>query len=211
MYRISFFLSSPISFTVKPTFDSILAYAFVKEKFRVLPQPMSLRKDEIIDFSDLPIEKHKNGYFLASRIHYDKDKSIESCDRWRKRWDNKNDRIAHFGKGKRKRVKIDAGDFKSYDIPFLTIRTPKVWFFFESINVEEVDRIIAKHIHFLGKKRSQGFGEIRDFSIEELPSSRIVRPIPEKFFPDSTGREKQYCSWKPPYWEQLNMELCVVD
>ena len=72
---------------------------------------------------------------------------------------------------------------------------------------------LEKWINFLGKKRSQGYGEIKNFNIESdnFNFSNIYRPIPVKFI-NPLSIEKiniKYCAWKPPYWLPENFDTCV--
>lgn len=214
-FKITFKLKNQISFIDIPTFDGVLAYAYAKEK---LPgcdfaQKLSFSKDEILDFSEMPISKHEKGYFLASFMFFDESKAIEHIQKWRKRWDNKHDYIADFD-GKVRKVRIDAADFKSYDIPLRVIAIDKIWFYFVSENVNEVERLISRHIYFLGKKRSQGYGEIANFEIEksDFDFKTIFRPIPIDFVEKNSTfvSEIRYCSWQPPYWLPENFTQCAV-
>lgn len=211
MFKITFRLSSPISFIDRPCFDSIVAYAWTKEKFGTVQSRLSIPKDEMIDFTELlPISVHENRYFLASQMFFDGNCSIEQTSSWKKRWANKHDSIADFGKSKRK-IDVGRGEYKSYDMPVNLVSTPEVWFFFYSNNVGNVEYLIDKHIVYLGKKRSQGYGEISDFTIDSVTDGKIIRPIPKRFFDSLPPGELKYCAWKPPYWLPDNFEICVIE
>jgi hypothetical protein len=152
---------------------------------------------------------------MASRMFWDETKAVEHTQRWRKRWANQHDEIADFGKQIRK-VRISAGEFKSYDMPLRVVAIENVWFYFQSESMQEVDRLVRKWIYFLGKKRSQGYGEISFFNIEkaEFDFSKIFRPIPAESFQHDLQKfeniEIRYCAWKPPYWLPENFAQCVV-
>lgn len=211
MFKITFRLTSSISFIDKPCFDGILAYAWTKEHFGTVQARLSIPKDELIDFNAvLPIMVHENGYFLASHMFFDGNCAIEQTSSWKKRWASKHDQIADFGKSKRK-IDVGRGEFKSYDMPINLVNTPEVWFFFHSDDIKMVEHLIDKHICFLGKKRSQGYGEISDFAIEEIPDQKIIRPVPKKFFTSIPPGEIKYCAWKPPYWLPDNFDICIIE
>jgi hypothetical protein len=220
-YKITFTLLTPVSFIDIPTFDGILAYAYARDLKRgqFFTQPLSFKVDELIDFSGMPIEIHPDGYFIASSMIWDNDKAIDMQEKWRKRWDGKNDKIADFGKQKRK-IRVNAGQFKSYDMPIQLKVIEKVWFFFKSDKINEVDRLIRKYIFFIGKKRSQGYGETKFFKIEETEfdfEKTIYRPVPEQFFDPklltlkrNIGVSFRFTAWKPPYWLPDNFTKCIL-
>jgi len=216
-YKITFTLLTPMAFIELPTFDGVLSYAFAREKMREskagFQQKLNYEPDELIDFSDMPITMHSNGYFMASSMFFSDIEILEDTQRWRKRWDCKNDKIADFGKNKRK-IDVSRGKFKSYDMPLSTKLIEKCWFYFQSEHIKEVERLVFKWIHFLGKKRSQGYGAIKGFKIEsaEFDFNKTFRPIPTKFI--NTGNFEKvnfnYCAWRPPYWLPANFENCIV-
>jgi CRISPR type IV-associated protein Csf3 len=217
-YKITFKLITPISFIDIPTLDGILSYAFAREKLKGqgFAQKLNITKEEMLDFSEMPISLHEKGYFMASRMFWDEEMAIEHTQRWRKRWANKHDKIADFGKQIRK-VRINAGEFKSYDMPLRVVAIDKVWFYFKSESMPEVDRLVRKWIYFLGKKRSQGYGEISFFNIEksDYNFNGAFRPIPtflfDVDFTKFTKVEIKYCAWKPPYWLPENFNQCIMN
>lgn len=211
MYKITFELSSPISFIDRPCLDGILAYAWTKEEFGTVQARLSIPKEELIDFTSvLPLKVHEKGYFLSSHMHFDGNCAIEQTGSWKKRWANKHDQIADFGRSKRK-IDVGRGEFKSYDMPLNLMSTPEVWFFFQSDDISRVEYLIDKHILYLGKKRSQGYGEISDFSITECEEQKIIRPIPVRFFDEVPAGQLKFCAWKPPYWLPDNFENCIIE
>lgn len=210
MYKITFYFQSPLSFTTRPLFDSILAYAYVKEYHKFKTQKLFYSEDELIDFSNLPIctyqdKNYKESFFLASMLLYGD--VISSEMRWRKRWDNKNDSIVDFGKSKR-RINVSSGEFKSYDIPIETHDIKQGYFYFESEDVNEVEKLVAKNIFAIGKKTSQGYGMYKNFSIIKSDdfewTEKIVRPIPTEFVNlNKIKGSKLKCidiPCYPPYW-----------
>lgn len=216
MFKITFELGSPISFTTRPTFDAILAYAYVHDMLGYVPQFLNISESGVLKFENLPIKRHEKGYFLASYMQYDESIAIESIEKWKKRWANKYDYLADFGKGKKRSISIQSGEFKSYDVPFPIIDIPEVWFYFDSDNIAEIDRLIDNYVSHIGKKRSQGFGYIKSKKLEIIDynpfENDIIRPIPFEFidkekFPNV---ELDFTAWKPPYWNSCNFELCAI-
>lgn len=213
-YKITFKLATPVSFIDIPTFDGILSYAFAREKLKGqgFAQKINIAKEEMIDFSEMPITMHEKGYFMASWMFWDETKAVEHTQRWRKRWANQHDKIVDFGKNQRK-IEINKGAFKSYDMPLRVISIDKVWFYFQSDSIQEVDNLVKSWIYFIGKKRSQGYGEISYFNIEQVDFdfSKIFRPIPVELSEYNLKEvEIKYCAWKPPYWRYENFNKCIV-
>lgn len=220
MYKITFKLNSPINFIDKPLFDGILAYCYMKEHYPNFERKLSYSKDELIDLSDLPIKKDNSDCFIASWMQYDKE--IEFTGSWKKRWANQTDYLADFGKNKRQ-LRINQGEFKSYSVPLILKSIPQVWFYFDSDNVEEVNRLIDKWLWGIGKKTSQGYGEIDHFKIEKIDynpfKDNVIRPIPisglnlsdkEKTELMMSGKVGLHCI-KPPYWLTEFAEVCLLE
>ena len=207
-YQIKFFMDAPICYIDRPIFDSILAYCWMQDRYGHVPQKLNLSKEELETFDELPLVRHPIGYFQASIMFFKKE--IEFIGSWKKRWHNKDDQIADFGKLKRK-VDVSAGTFKSYSMPMSLHSVPEVSFFFESDNVGEVERLIDCYLAGMGKKRSQGYGFWNHFEISESDrkfEAEILRPIPIQQ-EDITGLNVRYCGWKIPYWLPENMALCI--
>lgn len=211
-YKINFKMSAPLAFTVPPVFDGILAYAYAREVMgSKFVQALTIEpQNNMLEYKEMPLRLHDDGYFMATRMFWDESKAVEHIQRWRKRWAAKHDKLADFGKHKRK-VRIDSGEFKSYDMPLTCLTVDKVWFYFQSSQVEEVIRLLDKWVSFIGKKRSQGYGYYDGFEIEERPYDFPLgcRPVPARFVDMSkvSGTVK-YCSWRPPYWLPENFEEC---
>jgi len=216
-YKITFNMNTSIAFIEPPTFDGVLSYAHAREMLpgQEFMQKLNIEESEILDFSGMPLVMHRDGYFVASRMFYDDSAAIEDTQRWRKRWEHKHDAMADF-RGHVKKVRINAGEFKSYDVPLQVVNIDQAWFYFQSENIGDVQRLVEKRIYFLGKKRSQGYGEIASFTIEEseFDFSTTYRPIPVAESRVAglirQGVKVQYTGWRPPYWLPRNHAYCVV-
>ncbi len=215
-YKITFQLKTPICFQEPIMFDGLIAYAYAQENSKEANiSRLSYSKDQLIDFDPMPITKHSDGYFMASWMMYDKNGIIEYLGSWKKRWANEFDYLADFGKNIRK-VRINNADFKSYDMPVRLVDLKEVWFYFQSNDVAEVERLLNTHIIGLGKKISQGNGLISSFVIEPLdydPFKKIIRPIPVKEVPTNFKGELNlvYTGYYPPYWMPDNQVFCKVN
>lgn len=227
MYKITFYLNSPISFIETPVFDSLIAYCYMKEYYseKIKFRSLFINETELFDFrkvEDFPIKLSEDkSYFIASYMFYNKEQAINYTESYKKRWCNKYDFIADFGKNKRQ-IKIDSGRFKSYDMPINVYSLEKVWFFFDSDNIKELEYLITKHLYGIGKKTSQGYGEIKNIEIEKIeinPFNEIIRPIPISNFNLSEeektklmieGKIKMSCYY-PPYWDLNRLEFCLCE
>lgn len=214
-YKITFEFKAPIVFIERPTFDAILAFCYMRETYGEFDQKLNLSAAEAIDFLPvLPLSVKENDeikYFNASWLLFDEEAAIELTDSFKKRFDFFNDDLVDFG-GKTEKIIINKGEFKSYDIPISTHYVNRGWFYFESEDIEQVKRLVSKHLYGIGKKTAYGYGAIKTFHVEHIEydpfSEKILRPIPvlEKI----TKENMQYCAYKPPYWLPLNFSLCKI-
>ena len=216
-YKITFQLATPISFIAPPTFDGILSYAYAREtlgdKFE---QKLSISKEDMLDFSAMPIVMHPKGYFMASVIYYDAVHMTQFTERWRKRWDSFYD----FLIANPIKIRTQQGKFKSYDVPYPLKDIKQVWFYFQSEDVAQVEYLLNKWIPALGKKRGHGNGDILHFAIEETDfdfDNQMFRPIPADLVEVEQLMNKPnfkfslaYCSWRNPYWATENMSNCIT-
>jgi hypothetical protein len=216
-YKITFQLSTPLSFISPPTFDGVLSYAWAKEILGDnFTQKLHIPQDEMVDFSKMPIAMNEKGYFMASVMFWDKENMTEFTEKWRKRWHTTHDHLV----SKPVKIRVQQGQFKSYDVPYDLKDIRNVWFYFQSDDVEQVRYLVHTWIHFLGKKRAYGNGLIDSFDIEKSDfdfNAQPFRPIPQSLVDVSeivkTPNFKfliAYCSWKPPYHAPENMAECIT-
>lgn len=216
-YKITFHLNTPLSFIAPPTFDGILGSAYAQEVLgERFEQKLHIPKDELLDFTPMPIVKNEKGYFMASVIHYDPTHMTEFTERWRKRWETQYD----FLVANPSKIRTQQGKFKSYDVPYVLRDLKQVWFYFQSEDVAQVEYLIAKWIPALAKKRSHGNGDILRFEIEETDydfDNQVFRPIPTDLIDINLLTSKPnfkfslaYCSWQNPYWAKENMTNCIT-
>jgi CRISPR type IV-associated protein Csf3 len=224
MYKITFtMLSESICFTDLPQFDAMLAYCYVQDTLGHVPQKLSYTQDELIDFEEvLPLRYDSSHLARASQMFFDKEQHEEWVTSIKKRWANEYDHIVNFGKKKRE-VNVSRGEFKSYDMPRVVHALKRVWFYFESDNVQEVERLISQHLRGIGKEVNIGFGVFKSFEITETAElsfdTHLLRPMPK----DLVSKEQvanseaqgylvatQYKAYKPPYWLPTNQVLSLV-
>jgi len=165
-----------------------------------------------------PILDKQSGVYCTSMGLGDNREYVGS---WSKRWDDKNDDIVEF-KGKQ-RIDIGSGYYKNYHMP-LVLKSYKTITFYVRGNIEEVKRLLENYIFYLGKKGSQGYGQIREWEFEEIEENwsvwkdnKPMRPIPAKHckeYVDTQMKAGDPIHARqhpiiPPYWRR-ETELCIM-
>ena len=185
----------------------------MKDKHGIVQQQLTIENVE--SFDDMPLVRHPDGYFIASWMQFDESKAIEFTQTWKKRWANQHDHLVDFGK-KVPKVRINAGDYKSYDMPIVLQNVKEVWFFFASDDIDRVRTLVSKHLWGIGKKTAQGYGEIEGFEIEKIDGNpfltSILRPIPvnDSDLKNLSQLSVQMMGFRPPYWLPENQKFCLV-
>lgn len=219
-YKITFNLTSKVSFFHVPIFDGILFYAVVKEKLGDnFVQKTYLSKDEYEPFYEfMPIAMHPDGYFLASFAFWNEDDFIETTTSYKRRFNTAHSHIIDFGK-KKKQITISKGEFKSVNNPLPLKDIPQIYFYFVSDDIAEVERLIRNHITGFGKKQSMGYGSYDTFDIVEAESDVFedepyrYRPVPAPNGIEielmKKGLKMQQHAYRPPYWLPENQTFCI--
>lgn len=216
-FKVIAHMNTPIATVDDIILDSVISCAIVKEKL----------KDEYYNGTNKYGTKEEIDNWLGEIL--DKEKEVfctsigfgdylESVTSWAKRFDNKNDDIINFmGKGK-KRIDIGGGHFKNYHTP-LVLKSFKTITFFVRGNLSKVKYLLENYIFYLGKKGSQGFGEVASWEFEKVENNyslfkdcAIMRPIPARLCDlDNIENYKiQNHAIIPPYWRKDNIELCIM-
>lgn len=137
----------------------------------------------------------------------------EEKTRFRKRWDYQ-DKALNWGKKKAK-INTSEGTTKSYDLPLRVVETPRIdWFC-----VGSPDSLLAllNQCHNLGKKRSQGKGQVYRWEVTEIENDwslyrygRLTRPFPLELVDDPMGYDMMRWGWNPPVWLSQNQVTCLM-
>jgi len=217
--EIKFEMAAPVAVMEYLYFDSILAAAVLKEKmgddyFDIKPKEKDLKN------IDLPLD-NKFDVWCAS-IGFGENR--EFIGSWCKRWDNKNDDIVKFSENVKNRIDIAMGYFKGYHMP-IVLKAFKEIHFYARGEYCEIERLLKNHVHYVGKKASQGYGEIKNITINRIDEDRSIffnkkpmRPIPVescKDYIDIAAKDKIKLNImihpiKPPYWRTDCMEYCFM-
>lgn len=143
--------------------------------------------------------------------------SVESTDRFRKRWAPGTDSPSpNWGKRKPKWSGSE-GHEKSYDLPlYVRVTNAVTWYL-----VGDKSRIesLLKHCTGIGKKRSHGHGQVSHWTVIEFAhdwhlwgaTNELMRPIPVEKMPihrqDFAIRD---WGWRPPAWMPGNKTRCAM-
>ncbi|MFH1432380.1 MAG: hypothetical protein ABIG84_04135, partial [archaeon] len=110
--------------------------------------------------------------FYAASICFPK-QAVEGTARWRKQTDIES----------KKKIRIGSGEYKRYDMPMPYTSAEEI-IFYANGNKEEIERLL-QYIPGIGKKRTQGYGNVRKWQVESSEHDYSVvkdgipmRPIP---------------------------------
>lgn len=133
--------------------------------------------------------------------------------RWRSHFDNDPDH-----QRKETHVNTSSGEFKSYNAALPYAAVDSLTFFFKGDPDRVVD-LIESHVPAVGKKRTQGYGRIRNVKVTSADGAldsavyhngRVLRSLPATFartvVPGITYERRTV---RPPYWHAENQRMAV--
>lgn len=142
------------------------------------------------------------------------DPSRWNTTRWRTRFDNDPEHQI-----KETHVNTSSGEFKSYNAALPYSAADTLSFYFEG-NAERVVELIETHVAAIGKKRSQGFGRIRDVTVTDVGDAvesaiyhngRVLRSTPASFTSRAvSGVRYERRTVRPPYWHHQNQTMAFT-
>lgn len=217
-FKVIAYMGSPIATIDNIILDSIISCAVAKEQLGDEFYNGSNKygtKEQLDDWLGEIIDK-KQRVFCSSIGFGD---TQENTTSWSKRFDVKNDDLIAFkGKGK-ERLDIGAGHFKNYHMP-LVIRSYKTITFYIRGDLNKIKELLENHIHYLGKKGSQGYGEVLKWDFIEIENdyslwkdNKPMRPIPANEcidYIENNNYNMRSHAIIPPYWRNDNIELCIM-
>ena len=141
-----------------------------------------------------------------------------STTKWRKHFDD--DPVHQI---KETHINTSSGSFKSYNAALPYTGVDELTFFFEPAADADADRVvelIEKHVSGIGKKRSQGFGQIRDVSVVDVTGSvesalhhngSLLRSTPASFASRVVANTRyERRTVRPPYWHAANQTMAIT-
>ena len=222
--KIIFKMSTPIAIMGRIFLDALISAACAKEilgddYYNGLNNQENLNGCRGWKEEDLPIYFNKSLNVYHASIGFGN--SLESICSWSKRWCGKNDDIVKFKDNVKKRIDIGAGYYKNYHMP-IVIKSYKEIYFYARCEIEKVENLLNKYIHFIGKKPSQGYGEIKSIKFEKINNDysiwnkenknkiKLMRPIPVSSQELKLQYNIEKLSVRPPYWRTDYLEYCYM-
>jgi CRISPR type IV-associated protein Csf3 len=204
-YKLNIELETAINFIDPIYFDALLLSLYIKDQFGFVPTQLEIKKEDIIELPNGLIVKHEEGFYLASQLMYEA-QDIQFTSYFTKHFDVKNAHFAKF-KGKRK-ILVNKGEYKSYQLPQLLHSIKDVYFVFESDNIEAVKMLLEKHFFALGKKRNRGWGIVKEWNITKT-EEKIKRFAPIEIEKADPNAPIIYLRKTPPYWSMEDAVPCA--
>lgn len=217
-FKVVAHMMAPIATTDMIILDAVLSAAKAKELLQdnyYAGTNQYGTKEEVDEWLGKILNKKQEVYCTSVGIGDNR----EFITSWCKRWDDKNDDMVTGLKGKA-RVDIGAGHFKNYHMP-LVVKSYKTITFYVQGDMGEVKRLLENYIFYLGKKGSQGYGQVLRWDFEEIEQdyslwkdNKPMRPIPAKecieYIKNNNYADMRVHALIPPYWRPDNRELCVM-
>lgn len=138
-----------------------------------------------------------------------------STTKWRKHFDHD-----PVHQAKETHINTSSGSFKSYNAALPYTGADELTFFFEpaaDTDPERVVELIERHVSGIGKKRSQGFGQIRDLDLVDATGTvesalyhnrSLLRSTPASFADRVvSGVQIERRTTRPPYWHAANQAM----
>jgi len=171
--KITAKMRSPVCFSEYLRFDCILSAAKAKEllksDFYTLGKQYSGTATVIKTLSAFLKFNASYGVFHASCAISDN----EFVTAYSKRWNSAFDRTVKFkGKGKQE-IDTARGFFKAYRNPLVYHVMPEIIFYAVG-DKQEITRLLSENIRYLGKKSSQGYGEIASWTVETIEEDKSI-------------------------------------
>lgn len=208
--KITFQMRTPIAFIGMIHFDAVLMSALIiREIRRPFDDPAHnlaavLRKAMPLEL--VTLDNGKQVY--AASVGFAQ--GCVSIARWKKRWDEQNDDRVDFGQ-KKAHIEHKRGHFKQYDMPLIILSTQEMVFYARG-DAKKTETIL-KCLSHIGKKSSQGYGEIREKQIEVVDydwslwrDGQPMRALPMM----KEGCLVQFQGYSFPYWDRRNQDVCIV-
>ncbi|WP_206922899.1 hypothetical protein [Alicyclobacillus suci] len=180
--------------------DSMLAWSWIFEhRPELLAKTTSGLEGEIYH-PPIPLKRigdDDNWYYACS---FACGKPVgERTNYWHKRFDAQHAETYADFEGRREKVNTSAGRYKNYRMPVVTYLIAKLTWYCVG-DAQEIEYLLSNITH-IGKKRSQGYGEIREWTVtpSDVDKSHL-RPIPSDAGTD-------VLAIRPPYWERSNHML----
>lgn len=221
--KVTAYLSSPIAVydDWSPSLEAVVMYAILLKAGLADTNPAAedVKKKSKFIRDNMPIKENGElGYYFCSAPIYNY--LSEDTSSYRKRWEP-NNKYINWGKRKAS-FSGSEGSEKNYDLPLYLRTTPQIeWYCLgDKAKLEK----IFPDISTLGKKRSQGYGQVYKWEAEEISENwslikdnKLMKPLPafvvEKLdivIDASNFMDIMKWGWRPPAWLKENQDLCYM-
>ncbi len=204
--KITATLTSPYVSTDYIFFDALISSAVWQDVMQNRAFDIPENKTEVFNIP-LPLKQigTKEPFYAAS-IGFPK-QAVEGTARWRKQTDIES----------KKKIRIGSGEYKRYDMPMPYTSAEEI-IFYANGNKAEIERLL-QYIPGIGKKRTQGYGNVRTWQVEqsEHDYSVVKDGIPMRPIPVSEAAQfnlkcdvEMLFAARPPFWHRKNMTRCFM-
>ena len=204
--KITASLTSPYVSTDYIFFDALISSAVWQDVMGENAFNIPENKSEIFHIP-LPLKQigTKEPFYAAS-IGFPK-QAVEGTARWRKQTDIES----------KKKIRIGSGEYKRYDMPMPYTSAEEI-IFYANGNKSEIERLL-QYIPGIGKKRTQGYGNVRTWQVEKSEHDySVVRDgVPMRPIPVSEAAQfnlkcdvEMFFAFRSPYWHRKNLTKCFM-
>jgi len=201
-----------------PGLDSLLEWLILDKHGLASPNPSESEVELSRDLvnNQMPLTQGSTGgdwYWQTSGPAYCYHTEQES--RYRKRWQPGHDSpVPNWGSRKAK-WNTSAGSEKSYDLPVYLRLTDRIDWYCNG-DPEGIEHLLLGCAG-LGKKRSQGHGQVISWEVTEIESDwhlyregSLMRPIPVEWVDRPCEFAVRQWGWRPPAWLPANSRRCAM-
>lgn len=212
---------TPMVFIDNPNLDAVLLYEYCRQNDPKFYTRNINAGDDFEYPEDFPLKKIEFGntwFYACSNALYKIDKTKRSY--WNRRAD---DRMLEKRLDSNKKIRTGSGSMKNYRIPMNTnlVKT----FTWYCVGDKKQIKDLLSNIKYLGKKRSQGKGQIKNWLVSEIENDcsifengKLIKTVPIEYLGDNIVNENvmyNNCSFKPPYWlypphPKADIRLCAT-
>lgn len=190
--------------------DGILFAAAMRERYgpELVQMPGQYSVPEI-DRRVLPLAirhaDHFLWYYAASAAQWPVE-TAEGASHWVKQFDSRLIELLDATRLPR-RLNRESGRYRGYRMPTFYRHALEVKWYVVG-DAYSIRRLLAPITH-IGKKRTQGWGSVSQWTVEEWPEDWsvcrdgvLMRPVP--------GKTGIYCGFRPSYWLRSNQTICQL-
>jgi len=207
--KITARMMSPVLGDIALPLDSILSYLIHREQYgrEELTTPGAASQVDGSKDTSLPLARvNEEGplwFYAASFAQWGA--YVDGGDHWNKRFAAGRTKYLN---GSKTSVDIASGRYKSYHMPIFYRHSLEITWY--ALGLPERIRHLLPHMTHIGKKTSQGWGAMREWTVEPCsqdwsvygPRGEVMRAIP-----DERG---MVSGFRPSYWYAKNQAKCLL-